>query len=163
VQYPGFHAFVAYPRRDSSNVTDVTHKFMMSLRCHQMSPRHLVPEAFQEHKPNYLKTPRRRCQVGVMHACCLPVQYTATHHSGSTQDWELSHGQTSIPECHVHPFQWRNVSIRKLWHDHIGLPRLYLITKDGTWATCRNAVATSTKVWSWMGASKIFLLSSQLD
>jgi hypothetical protein len=33
------------------------------------------------------------------------VQYTATHHSGSTQDWELSHGQTSIPECHIHPFQ----------------------------------------------------------
>jgi hypothetical protein len=33
------------------------------------------------------------------------TQYTATHHSGSTQDWELSHGQTSIPECHVNPFQ----------------------------------------------------------
>jgi hypothetical protein len=33
------------------------------------------------------------------------LQYTATHHSGSTQDWELSHGQTSIPKCHLHPFQ----------------------------------------------------------
>jgi hypothetical protein len=72
VQYPGFYTFVAYPRRDSSNVTDVTHKFMMSLRLHQMSPRHLVPEAFQEHKPNHFRTPPRRCQVGVMHTCCLP-------------------------------------------------------------------------------------------
>jgi hypothetical protein len=46
---------------------------MMSLlRRHQMSPRRLVPEAFQEHKPNYLKTPRRQCQVGVMHARFLP-------------------------------------------------------------------------------------------
>jgi hypothetical protein len=48
VQYPGFHSFVAYSRRDSSYVTDVTHKFMMSLSRHQMSPRRLVPEAFQE-------------------------------------------------------------------------------------------------------------------
>jgi hypothetical protein len=63
---------VAYPRRDSSNVTDVTHESMMSLRRHQMSPRRLVPEAFQEHKPNYLKTPRRPRQVGVMHARFLP-------------------------------------------------------------------------------------------
>jgi hypothetical protein len=41
----------------------------------------------------------------VVHKEGCHMQYTATHHSGSTQDWELSHGQTSIPECHVHPFQ----------------------------------------------------------
>jgi hypothetical protein len=72
VQYPGFHSFVACPRQDSSYVTDVTHEFTMSLRRHQTSPRRPVPEAFQEHKPNCLRTPRRRCQVGVMHARCLP-------------------------------------------------------------------------------------------
>jgi hypothetical protein len=60
VQYPGFHSFVAYPRRDSSYVTDVTHEFMMSLCPHQMSPRCLVPEAFQEHKPKHLRTPPQR-------------------------------------------------------------------------------------------------------
>jgi hypothetical protein len=78
VQYPGFHSFVAYPRRDSSYVTDVTHKFMMQLCRHQMSPRRLVPEAFQEHKPKCLRTPRRRCQVGVMHARCLLQSTTNT-------------------------------------------------------------------------------------
>jgi hypothetical protein len=72
VQYPGFHTVVAYPRRDSSNVTDIIHEYMMSLQRHQMSLRRLAPEAFQEHKPNHLKTPPRRCQVGVMHARCLP-------------------------------------------------------------------------------------------
>jgi hypothetical protein len=33
------------------------------------------------------------------------LQYTASHHSGSTHDWELSHRQTSIPKYYVHPFQ----------------------------------------------------------
>jgi hypothetical protein len=72
MQYPGFHPFVACPRRDSSYMTDVTHECTMSQRRHQMSPRHPVPEAFQEHKPNYLKTPPQRCQVGVMQARYLP-------------------------------------------------------------------------------------------